>query len=163
MATEVRTITDTWCDVHLLDAGVRVASEWSGDIAINELVRHLDLCAECQTRLLGELPEALEQYGQKPDPKAGGNAASGEHICPACNGAYLSRASLVSHARQMHHEVLSVLEMRAGLAPSRKPPEKQRCEVCGQTFRGRQGLASHQRSAHPPTGASAELPLADVS
>lgn len=152
MATEVRTITDTWCDVHLLGGeNERVAATWGEDITIGSLRRRLDLCDDHLKELIGNLPEMLESCGTKLDPKgASQSARAGAHICPRCQLEFATRSALTAHARNVHKQPLPVLEREAGLAPSGSTTRSKllTCDICGNQFMGPQGLGAHKRTVH---------------
>jgi uncharacterized C2H2 Zn-finger protein len=163
MATEVRMLTDTWCDVHLLrdpDSTERVEATWSGVVTIDKLRRSLDLCEPCRAEFIGDLPDVLERFGTKLDPKAAVQATNNarppskqpdgkDHRCPRCEMEFDRRAGLTQHARNVHGKPLSVLEAELGLRPSsgeRKAPELVNCPVCDKEMMGQAGLGSHLRT-----------------
>ena len=163
MATEVRMLTDTWCDVHLLkdpQNTERVESVWSGVVTIDKLRRSLDLCEPCRAEFIGDLPEVLEKFGTKLDPAAAVKATKDarpsqvpdgkDHTCPRCDMNFASRSGLTQHARNVHGKALSVLEAELGLPASqgqrKTPGGLVDCPVCNQQIMGAAGLGSHMRT-----------------
>lgn len=105
-----RVITEILCTPHYhLDPENPVPATWSGNVQLGEVRRSLDLCQEHYEKLIGNLAETLETYGQPstlpgpaPASRANRHAGVGPHAlgreardqatkeqCSICGGYYL--------------------------------------------------------------------------
>lgn len=162
MASEA--IVKTWCDVCLAK-DLRVEATPYARMSVGRLTRDIDLCEACR-----KVPDAfhdwLKTYGVKVDQEAERNAAPGPPVTPGSDSLvclaqgckrrrrpFSTMQSLRAHVRTQHgisfHELGRRLEA-AGIIPvdPNRPPLLP-CKFCEHKSDGAQGLATHEKRAHP--------------
>ena len=110
MVTEI--IRKTWCSVCFRDNDEqRTEATFSDVVQVGSMRRELDLCAEHHAKLIGDLAEALDTYGQPvtsastaaPSAKAkAAPNAQGVYVCPVCRETFTRSQSLGVHKRAAH-------------------------------------------------------------
>jgi hypothetical protein len=156
MATEI--VTRHWCDVCLATRGEKVEANNPVTVALDAMVREVDLCEPCGEIYLTRLIE-LMQYGAEPEkphrPRAPElrepTRRADAMKCGVCGGSYADRKSLRAHLRNVHQ--------LTGLAAQRYLPDSARarpvaCPECGNEYGSPAGLGQHRKSQHGVTGTS---------
>lgn len=134
-----RVVTEDLCDRHLA-ARAEVPATRSVRVALDGKHRILDVCAECEPLVLGELRQLWGRI--RPDDDAGDGRATRKHqdgarVCPVCAYPVGSLSTLSGHMRAAHD--LSLSEHKAQQNGGGHP-----CPECGRTFERAQSLALHR-------------------
>ena len=131
-------ITQSWCDHHDQNDGVKVEATVTAVIALDfDEPGEVDLCSECNDMLLGPIqtllmrarqPSMIERANHKP-------GSTNSYGCPLCDRApYTNRNSLVEHVWRDH-------------AHQTRPKQPPKCPNCPMETRP-PGMARHRAMAH---------------
>lgn len=139
-----RLVIDDLCDRHLVVDGAEVQAVSSVPVTLEGQPRVLDVCAECEAEVLGELrrlyarlrrPETEEKRRGQPQAKAKA------HACPLCSSSFGARTTLTGHMTRAHG-------MSLGEYEAQQSGEGLACPDCPRSFSSAQGLSMHRRKTH---------------
>ena len=149
MAKEV--LIKSWCDTCLENDRRSEAETFDIPAMLGRPAFVVELCARHAAPLTDAL-EALAAVGREPEKPARrrSNAPSqdwrnrpdnqpGDFTCPKCGYNVHTIAALRTHVRREHDTSL------AGVGYG---PANEKCDVCGDPFPNKQGLAAHVRTTH---------------
>lgn len=148
MATQIE--VTKWCDVHLYEHNENVPAETIA-LPVPGTVRTVELCTECEERILGPVRKIYDEYGAKPDarntplPSRGGKAPA---VCPECGSQHPDVSLMRAHVKRIHKDkAADILDLHGkGYVCTQ--------EGCDFEAIRPQGLGAHLRQAHGIAGTS---------